>query len=181
MHSILEEPLVLGDKRPWIHYYVEEGDCLNQSNLRSSLFTQPSPADTVILSLCWCAPFWMWQRTGTVQELSSNITSQNHKLWDKCTDGMALFPTSQSAHKSPVCMGTTAFLDLPWGAGWRPHQFGRWAAGGAGRGVFSTSLSSRTGVLSPSRSTRAANLTGRWRLECDKSICPGLNLYANLK
>lgn len=57
---------------------------------------------------------------------------------------MALFPTSQSAHKSPLCIGTTAFLDLPWGAGWRPHQVGRWAAGGAGRGVFSTSLSSRS-------------------------------------
>lgn len=38
-----------------------------------------------------------------------------------------------------------------------------------------------TGVLSPSRSTSTANLPGRWQPECDKSICPGLNLYANLK
>lgn len=42
-------------------------------------------------------------------------------------------------------------------------------------------VGAETGVLSPSRSTSTANLAGRWRLECDKSICPGLNLYANLK
>lgn len=39
----------------------------------------------------------------------------------------------------------------------------------------------KTGVLSPSHSASTANLPRRWRLECDKSICPGLNLYANLK
>ncbi len=38
-----------------------------------------------------------------------------------------------------------------------------------------------TGVLSSSHSVSEANLGGRCRLECDKSICPGLNLYANLK
>lgn len=32
---------------------------------------------------------------------------------------------SQPAHKSPLCMRTTASLDHPWGIGWRPHQFGR--------------------------------------------------------
>ena len=42
-------------------------------------------------------------------------------------------------------------------------------------------IGAETGVLSPSHSTSTANLPGRWRLECDKSICPGLNLYANLK
>lgn len=42
-------------------------------------------------------------------------------------------------------------------------------------------IGAQTGVLSPSPSTSRANLAGRWRLECDKSICPGLNLYANLK
>lgn len=42
-------------------------------------------------------------------------------------------------------------------------------------------IPAQTGVLSPSRSASKANLAGRWRPECDKSICPGLNLYANLK
>lgn len=42
-------------------------------------------------------------------------------------------------------------------------------------------IPARTGVLSPSRSASEANLARRWRPECDKSICPGLNLYANLE
>ena len=42
-------------------------------------------------------------------------------------------------------------------------------------------IRARTGVLSPSRSASEANLARRWRTECDKSICLGLNLYANLE
>lgn len=129
----------------------------------------------------------LWQHSTKQWQTSARLWNSCSRVCKLCDSGAAFpaVPPTESWHLIIICAMKVALLQnilafqgsfpyalvlLPLPSLPRPPE-----------GRPPPIQAEETGVLSPSRSTSTANLPGRWQPECDKSICPGLNLYANLK